>query len=91
MIMIRDSRRKAVSAALLVLSIALLLGAGFRSYRVDDPLAKDMEEFGIPVFLKISERQMTIDATFQGVDRRDGRLISTYDRLAGGVKRPCPT
>jgi hypothetical protein len=43
------------------------------------------------VFLRVSEWQMTIDATFQGVDRQNGRLVSTYDRLAGGVKRPCPT
>lgn len=89
--MSKNSQRIVISTALLVLSLALLLGAGFRSYRVDYPQAADMKELGIPVFLRVSERQMTIDATFHGVDRQNGRLISTYDRLAGGVKRPCPT
>ena len=80
--------RKSIAWALLAAALAMLLGAGFKTYRVYDPT---IDDFGIPTFLRVSERQMTIDATFHGVDRRDGRLITTYDRLAGPGKRPCPT
>lgn len=89
--MIREPAARKISLALIALAVLMLIGSAFRSYRVDDPLAEDMEDLGVPVFLRVSERQMTVDATFHGVDRLDGRLVSTYDRLAGGKKRPCPT
>ena len=37
------------------------------------------------------EGPSTIDATFTGVELRDGALYSTYDRSAPAQKRPCPT
>jgi hypothetical protein len=80
--------RKSIAFVLLAAALALLLGAGIKSYKVYDPTVDD---FGIPTFLRVSERQMTIDATFHGVDRIDGRLTTTYDRLSGPGKRPCPT
>jgi hypothetical protein len=80
--------RKSIAWALLAAALVMLIGAGFKTYRVYDPT---IDDFGIPTFLWVSERQMTIDATFHGVDRRDGRLITTYDHLAGPGKRPCPT
>ena len=82
--------RKAVTGALLVVALLFLIGAGVRSYKVLDPEAV-ADEFDIPTFLRVSEPRMTMDSTFHGVDRRDGRLYTTYDRLAPGGKRACPT
>jgi hypothetical protein len=80
--------RRIITGALLVVALLLLLGAGLRSYKVLDPEA---DSFGIPTFLRVSEPRLTMDATFHGVDRRDGRLYTTYDRLSGPAKRACPT
>ena len=88
--MIQKSRvRKSISITLFAFALLLLIGAGFKTYKVYDP---GINAFGIPMFYRISERQMTIDATFHGVDRKDdGNLYTTYDRLADTGKRPCPT
>ena len=51
----------------------------------------DSAGWGMQVFQDISDRQLTIDATFGGVARRDGRLVSTYDRTDTRGKRACPT
>lgn len=80
--------RKVITGALLVIALLLLIGAGLRSYKVLDPEA---DSFGIPTFLRVSEPRLTVDATFHGVDRRDGHLYTTYDRLAPAGKRACPT
>ena len=80
--------RRAITGALLAVALMLLIGAGLRSYKVLDP---DADTFDMPTFLRVSEPRMTMDATFHGVDRRDGRLYTTYDRLAGPGKRACPT
>lgn len=39
----------------------------------------------------ISEAQLVIDATFTGVLRKDGRLMTQYDRTKPGGRRACPT
>jgi hypothetical protein len=66
----------------------------------DDEMAR---EFGMLTFQKISEAQLTIDATFSGTVRKaypieqDGesrmipRLYSTYDRSQPRGKKSCPT
>jgi hypothetical protein len=82
--------RKGITGALLAIALLMLIGAGVRSYRVLDPNTV-ADDFGIPTFLRVSEPQMTMDSTFHGVDRRDGKLYTTYDRLAGPGKRACPT
>lgn len=74
---------------LLVVAVALLGISFFRTYKVYD--AETDDDFGILTFTKTGERQMVIDTTFSGVDRREGRLYSTYDRLAEHGKRSCPT
>ena len=88
--MIEESRiRKSLSIALLAFALLLLVGAGFKTYKVYD---SGINAYGIPMFYRVGERQITIDATFHGVDRKDdGNLYTTYDRLADTGKRPCPT
>jgi hypothetical protein len=81
--------RKTFSIALLIFSLSLLLAAVFQTYKVYDT---GMNTFGIPTFYRVGERQITIDATFHGVERKDdGYLYTTYDRLADTGKRACPT
>jgi hypothetical protein len=88
--MIWESKiNKSISIALLAFSLLLLFGAGFKSYKVYD---SGINAYGIPMFYRVSERKITIDATFHGVDRKsDGNLYTTYDRLADTGKRSCPT
>ena len=67
----------------------LLVGAG-RTHKAHEA---DAEEFGIVIFSRISEWQLTEDATFSGVvhDRVKDRLLSTYDRSKPRGKKACPT
>ncbi len=88
---VTGKQRKAITVTLLVTALLLLAGAGFHSHKVFE-IEEDEDDFGFMTFTRISEFQLTVDSTFQGVDRIDGRLYSTYDRLeGGGGKRPCPT
>jgi len=81
--------RKSVSIAIVTFAFSMLITAGFRTYKVYD---SGINAFGIPTFYRISEQQITIDATFHGVERKDdGHLYTTYDRLADTGKRACPT
>lgn len=82
--------RRAAASSLLVASIVLIVAGSVAKHRVyeEDELAA---EFGMETFTKISERQMVIDATFGGVQRREGKLFTTYDRFAPRTKRLCPT
>ena len=54
--------------------------------------AEENEELlGVLTFEKISDRQLTIDATFTGVESKDGHMYSRYDRSLPPQKRLCPT
>ena len=77
-----------LSAILLVVAVGLLTYGFMHSHKVYD---KDTESFGIVSFVRISEADMIVDATFSGVTRRDDRLFSTYDRTETRGKRACPT
>ena len=78
-----------VTMGLLLMVSFVLLGIGaLRKRNVYDP---EGEKRGVEVCDPISDRQMTIDATFSGVERRDGRLFSTYDRTVKRARRACPT
>ncbi len=82
--------RKFTTAAALVLALTLL-GAGLTMTRKVYEHESGEDEFGMLIFHRIPERTIVEDATFGGVRRIDGKLVSTYDRTAGGGKRPCPT
>jgi hypothetical protein len=84
----RDTIQKGVAIILLLLACAFLLAGAVLRHKVYDSVADD---FGIPAFLRISERQLVIDSTFSGVERKNGRLYSTYDRSQPRAKRSCPT
>ena len=82
--------RKAVATSLLVAAAVLLLaGLTFkrRVYDQDD----DFKQFGLLTFTRVSDADLCADATFTGVVRKEGKLYSTYDRLAPKAKRACPT
>jgi hypothetical protein len=82
--------RKIATAAALVLALALI-GAGLTMTRKVYEQESGEDEFGMLIFHRIPERAIVEDATFGGVRRIDGKLVTTYDRTAGGGKRPCPT
>jgi hypothetical protein len=82
------TRQHVAAAAALAFGIAGVVAGLHRTHRVYDPEAA---EFGILAVKRISERQLLVDATFTGVVRRNGRLVSTYDRTQPRGKRPCPT
>jgi len=74
---------------LLVLFVAFLVAGGGRKLRAYEEAT---DEFGILTFNKISEAELVEDSTFAGVVRKEGRLVSTYDRSAPKEgKRACPT
>ena len=83
--------RKFIAWALLAFSL-LCIAFGFvyrrQIYDVPDAVSAALGEFS---HRKISDRDLTIDATFSGVKREDGRLWSTYDRTVKAGKRACPT
>jgi hypothetical protein len=83
-------KQKAAGMVLMLVAIGLIVLGATRSYKAydDDEVAK---AFGIFSYQDVSDRQLTIDSTFAGVVRRDGKLFSTYNRAEGGAKRPCPT
>jgi hypothetical protein len=76
-------------AAFAVVAGVILLGAGLR--RTHKVYAPDAGQFGVIGVATIGERQLVIDATFSGVQRKRDRLCSTYDRSAPHGKRACPT
>jgi len=80
--------RKTLAAAA-VLAAVVLLGLGLRrNHKIYEP---DAGQVGLAAFTFIGERQLVIDTTFSGVQRRGHRLVSTYDRSAPRGKRTCPT
>lgn len=72
----------------LAAALVLLLIGGLRAHKIYDA---DTEEFGLVAFTRISDRQLTEDATFGGVARKGVRLYTTYDRSVPRGKQPCPT
>jgi len=80
--------RKILTIAAILLSLFLLVAGSVKSHKVYEP---GEDEFGMQLFHKVGDRALVIDATFQGVDRIDGKLVTTYDRSTGGGKRACPT
>lgn len=86
-----DRRPKsiALSALVLLIAIAFLIIGAARSYKVYEP---NMQDFGIEVFETASEGQLINIATFGGVKREHGKLISTIEPGAAPTgRRACPT
>jgi len=84
----RSLPRTLGAVAVAVAALAFIAAGRAREHRVYDPQGDD---FGMAIFTRVSERELTADATFGGVARRDGRLYTTYDRSAPRGKRACPT
>jgi hypothetical protein len=86
----KSTKGKVKIAAFLVLfvSLAFLIIGAILTHKIYDT---DTDDFGILTFRRISERQIVIDATFHGVDRREGKLFTTYDRSKPRGKLACPT
>ncbi len=84
----RSTKERIAGGAVLLLAL-LLLGIGaVRTHKAYDPGTAD---FGLVAFTRVSDRDLVIDATFGGVERRGGLLYSTYDRGEPRGKRSCPT
>lgn len=85
----RERLRRIAGIVVLILCVVFLLAGRGRKLRAYDQAG---DEFGVPIFSKISEAELVEDSTFAGVVRKEGRLISTYDRSAPKEgKRACPT
>jgi len=82
--------RLIIGAVLGAAAIALIVVGAMRTREVMefDEIAAEAEIF-IPE--TISEKDLVIDATFSGVVRRNGMLLSTYDRSQPRGKQACPT
>ncbi len=82
--------QKTVAGVLLAIAVACIATGAVYSRKVyeQDEMG---QEFGLITFERIPDWQLTIDATFTGVVRKDGKLYSTYDRSAPRGKRSCPT
>ena len=77
-----------VSIALLIASLLLIcLGSG-RSFKVYENTTDD---WGIATFTRVHEAELIVDSTFSGIERKAGKLYTTYNRLEQGGKRACPT
>jgi hypothetical protein len=83
----RAIREKAVASIILLAAIVLVAAGSVRVQKVYDP---QTEAFGLAAFMRIHDRDLVADATFTGVERRDGKLYSTYDRSRPHGKRSCP-
>lgn len=83
-----DCKKNNVGKAVLVASLMFLGIGSVRTFKAYD---KSSDDFGVMIFTKVTEKQLNIDATFGGVERRDGKLYSTYNRLESHGKRACPT
>jgi hypothetical protein len=86
-----------ILAVVTLVAGAALFASGFFVFHkvrdMPDP-AFDLSEFGLEIaqpFRNISEKDLIVDATSTGVERKDGELYSTYDRSAVRGKRKCPT
>lgn len=87
-----NPRLQKFSAAALLVAAGAMLVAGIaykrRIYDQDDAF----KEFGLLTFSRVTDIDLAEDATFTGVIRKEGKLYSTYDRMAPPRgKRACPT
>jgi len=83
---------RTLSGTLLLGSVAMICFGSSRTREIRLQSAdEDFEILELYPFEEISDFQLTIDATFTGVEYRDGALYSTYDRAAPPTKRLCPT
>jgi len=80
--------RKLIAFFLLAVAVALLAVGVVRKRKVYDA---DAGEFGIMTYHRLRDWQLVIEATFTGVERRNNKLYSTYDRNGPRGKRACPT
>ncbi len=72
--------------------LAALLFLGIGAFRTHQVVKKTKGRRSLhPPMETISEIQLVEDATFAGVRRIQGRLMSTYDRSKPRGKRLCPT
>jgi hypothetical protein len=83
-----EAIRRKLAIVVLVAGIVMLLIGATRKHKVYDNSA---DLFGIQPFHRVSESALIIDTTFGGVERKDGKLYSTYNRLEARAKRACPT
>ena len=84
----RSVIEKIAATVVLAAGVILVLVGMSRSHKVYDSAT---EEYGLAAFVRLSDWQLTQDATFGGVERREDKLYSTYDRAQAGGKRACPT
>jgi len=79
----------AMNAAILITGLVLIIvGIAAIKRPIYQPLTTG---YGMLTYEQIGDQQMTIDATFGGITRRDGRLYSTYNRSQQRSKLACPT
>jgi len=88
---VKNPRLQKIIATTLLIAAAGMLLAGLtikrRVYDQDD----EFKQFGILTFTRVSDAAMCVDATFTGVVGKEGKLYSTYNRMAPKGKRACPT
>lgn len=87
----KNARLQKIIATTLLIAATGMLVAGLtikrRVYDQDD----EFKQFGILTFTRVSDAAMCVDATFTGVVGKEGKLYSTYNRMAPTGKRACPT
>ena len=79
---------KWIAFALLVVAVVLVISGVFSSHKV---YTQEAREYGLDFSEEISDLELIEDATFSGVEFKEGKLYSNYDRSAGKSKRACPT
>ena len=80
--------RNSMAVGVLIAAVILVAAGAGRRHRVYEAVP---DEFGLRIFHRVNEAGLIEDSTFGGVVRRDGRLLTTYDRAAPRGKRSCPT
>ena len=79
----------AMDVAILITGVVLIIvGIAAIKRPIYQPLTTG---YGMLTYEQIGDRQMTVDATFGGITRQDGRLYSTYNRSQQRSKLACPT
>jgi hypothetical protein len=84
----KPTRQILLTALTAGLAVACLAAGICRRHKAYE---KGSGDVGLLRFRKISDAQLTIDATFAGVVRRGDKLYSTYDRAQPRGKRMCPS
>lgn len=68
----------------LILSVGLLFAGLVKSHKV-------FESEDALMYHKVRDWRLVIDATFSGVNIKNGKIITNYDRSQKIGKRACPT